>query len=110
MKVKALKTYYDLVLKKEIKEGQEVEMTEERAAELSTEKNKTGLKLVEIMETAEQETPEEAPEEAQEETVAEETPEEAVETVSDSDTEEEKKPQTKRRGKKAEKVEEEEGK
>ena len=103
MKVKALKTYYDLVLKKEIKEGQEVEMTEERAAELSTEKNKTGLKLVEIMGTAEQETPEEA----QEETVAEETPEEAVETVSDSDTEEEKKPQTKRRGKKAEKVEEE---
>lgn len=92
MKVKALKTYYDLVLKKEIKEGQEVEMTEERAAELSTEKNKAGIKLVEIMETAEQE-----------ETVA-------VETVSDSDTEEEKKPQTKRRGKKAEKVEEEEGK
>ena len=93
MKVKALKTYYDLVLKKEIKEGQEVEMTEERAAELSTEKNKTGLKLVEIMGTAEQETPEGA----------------KAETVSDSDTEEEKKPQTKRRGKKAEKVEEEEG-
>ena len=90
MKVKALKTYYDLVLKKEIKEGREVEMTEERATELSTEKNKAGIKLVEIMETAEQE--------------------ETVETVSDSDTEEEKKPQTKRRGKKAEKVEEEEGK
>lgn len=105
MKVKALKTYYDLVLKKEIKEGQEVEMTEERATELSTEKNKTGLKLVEIMGTAEQETSEEA----QEETAEEEIPEEAVETVSDSDTEE-KKPQTKRRGKKAEKVEEEEGK
>ena len=43
-------------------------MTEERAAELSTEKNRTGLKLVEIMGKAEQE----AQEEAQEETVAEE--------------------------------------
>lgn len=81
MKVRALKTYYDLVLKKTIEEGQEIEVTEERAAELSNNENKAGMKLVEKV-MMENEEP-------------------------DSNAETEKKAQSKRR-KKAEKVETEE--
>lgn len=98
MKVKAIKNYYDLVLQKEIKEGEVIEMPEERAAELSTEKNKARMKLVEIME----DTAAEPKSETKEDTAAE--PESGL--VSDSDTEKEKKEQLKRRGGKTKKVEE----
>lgn len=49
MQVRALKDYYDITLKQTIKKGQEVEMTEERAKELSTKENKAKMKLVEII-------------------------------------------------------------
>lgn len=75
MKVRALKDYYDIALKQTIKKGQEVEMTEERAKELSTEKNKAKMKLVEIIN-------------------------EEPETVSESDTEKEPKKKRKTPAKK----------
>lgn len=50
MKVKAIKDYYDLELKKDIKTGDEYEVTEARAKELSTTANKSRQALVEIIE------------------------------------------------------------
>lgn len=48
-KVKVIKPYYDLKLKKSLSAGDEVEMTEERAAQLSTNNNAMGCPLVEIL-------------------------------------------------------------
>ena len=53
MKVKAIKQYYDLDLKKVVKAGDEFEVTNARAKELSTANNKAGKKLVEIISTGE---------------------------------------------------------
>lgn len=50
-KVKVIKQYYDLKLKKSLSVGDEVEMTEERAEQLSTNKNAIGCPLVEILAT-----------------------------------------------------------
>lgn len=50
MKVKAIKDYYDLELKKDIKAGDEYDVTEARAKELSTTANKAKQALVEIIE------------------------------------------------------------
>lgn len=52
MKVKAIKTYYDLELKKVITDKDpEFEVSEARAKELSGYKNKAGYPLVEIVKT-----------------------------------------------------------
>ena len=48
-KVKVIKAYYDLKLKKSFSVGDEVEMTEDRAAQLSTTNNAMGCPLVEIL-------------------------------------------------------------
>lgn len=48
-KVKVIKPYYDLKLKKSLSIGAEVEMTEERAVELSGTNNAIGVPLVEIL-------------------------------------------------------------
>ena len=50
MKVKALKDYNDLQLKKLIKAGTEYEVPEKRAKELSSTNNASGMVLVEIIE------------------------------------------------------------
>ena len=51
VKVKVIKQYYDLKLKKSLSIGAEVEMTEDRAAQLSTTNNAIGVPLVEILAT-----------------------------------------------------------
>ena len=48
-KVKVIKPYYDLKLKKSFAAGAEVEMTDERAVELSGNHNAMGCPLVEIL-------------------------------------------------------------
>lgn len=59
MKVKTLIRFKDLE-KDTIREvGEVFEVTKKRATELSTEKNKSGIKLVEILEEKSEEKPEE---------------------------------------------------
>ena len=59
MKVKTLIRFIDLE-KDTIREvGEVFEVTKKRATELSTEKNKAGIKLVEILEEKSEEKPEE---------------------------------------------------
>ncbi len=59
MKVKTLIRFKDLE-KDTIREvGEVFEVTKKRATELSTEKNKAGIKLVEILEEKSEEKPEE---------------------------------------------------
>ena len=48
-KVKVIKAYYDLKLNKSLAVGAVVEMTDERAAELSGNNNAIGCPLVEIL-------------------------------------------------------------
>ena len=48
-KVKVIKAYYDLKLNKSLAVGAEVEMTDERATELSGTNNAIGVPLVEIL-------------------------------------------------------------
>lgn len=50
-KVRVIKDYYDLVLKKQLSVNDETEMTEARAKELSGKENKMGEPLVEIIDT-----------------------------------------------------------
>lgn len=50
-KVKVIKQYYDLELKKSLSVGDEVEMRDERAAQLSGNNNAIGCPLVEILAT-----------------------------------------------------------
>ena len=49
MKVRAIKPYNDLQLKKYVRAGDEFEVTEERAAELTSENNKAGQVLCEVV-------------------------------------------------------------
>ena len=49
MRVRCIEAYYDLELKKNIKAGDEYELTEERAKELSSVDNKAKRILVEIL-------------------------------------------------------------
>lgn len=51
MRVKCVKAYYDLKLKKTINAGDEFEVDETRAKELSSVNNKAGCVLVEIITT-----------------------------------------------------------
>jgi hypothetical protein len=51
MKVKAIKNYYDLELKKNIAVGEEFEVSAERAKALSTVNNKAGIVLAEVIES-----------------------------------------------------------
>ena len=51
MRVKCVKAYYDLKLKKTINAGDEFEVDEARAKELSSVNNKAGSVLVEIITT-----------------------------------------------------------
>lgn len=61
MKVKTLIRFKDLE-KDTIREvGEVFEVTKKRATELSTEKNKAGIKLVEILKEEQEEEPEEKP-------------------------------------------------
>lgn len=61
MKVKTLIRFKDLE-KDTIREvGEVFEVTKKRATELSTEKNKAGIKLVEILKEEPEEEPEEKP-------------------------------------------------
>lgn len=53
MKVKAVEKYYDLVLARHILEGEEAEMTDERALELAGSDNAAGRPLVTILEEKE---------------------------------------------------------
>ena len=50
MKVRAIKNYYDLELKRNIAVGEEFEVTAARAKELTTVNNKAGIVLAEIIE------------------------------------------------------------
>ena len=50
-KVKVIKAYYDVKLNKSLSIGDEVEMTDERAVELSGNNNAIGCPLVEILAT-----------------------------------------------------------
>lgn len=50
-KVKVIKAYYDLKLKQSLSVGDEVEMTDERATELSGTNNAIGCPLVEVLAT-----------------------------------------------------------
>ena len=52
MRVRCIEAYYDLELKKNIKAGDEYELTEERAKELSSVDNKAKRILVEVLEKA----------------------------------------------------------
>lgn len=63
MKVKAVEKYYDLVLARHVLEGEEVEMTNERALELAGADNAAGRPLVTIM--GEKEPPAEGSAEAE---------------------------------------------
>lgn len=47
MKVKCIKDYYDLELKKNVSKGTEFEVTEERGKALTTSNNKAGYPLCE---------------------------------------------------------------
>lgn len=49
MKVKCVKDYFDLHLKRTVKKGEALSMPKERAVELSGEQNKAGMPLVEIV-------------------------------------------------------------
>ncbi len=49
MKVRCLRRYSDLKLERDILEGEELEMTKERAEELAGTENKAGVALVEII-------------------------------------------------------------
>lgn len=49
MKVRCLRRYSDLKLGRDILEGEELEMTKERAKELAGTENKAGIALVEII-------------------------------------------------------------
>lgn len=49
MKVRCLRRYSDLKLGRDILEGEELEMTKERAEELAGTENKAGIALVEII-------------------------------------------------------------
>lgn len=49
MKVRCLQRYSDLKLGRDILEGEELEMTKERAEELAGTENKAGIALVEII-------------------------------------------------------------
>ena len=49
MRVRCIEAYYDLELKKNIKAGEEYELSEERAKELSSIDNKAKRILVEIL-------------------------------------------------------------
>lgn len=49
MKVRCLRRYSDLKLGRDILEGEELEMTKERAKELAGTENKAGIALVEIV-------------------------------------------------------------
>lgn len=51
MRVKCVKSYYDLKLKKTINAGDEFEVDDARAKELSSVNNKAGSVLVEIITT-----------------------------------------------------------
>lgn len=53
MKVKAVERYYDLVLARHVLAGEEAEMTDERALELSGADNKAGRPLVIILQEKE---------------------------------------------------------
>ena len=50
MRVRCIEAYYDLELKKNIKAGDEYELTEERAKEWSSVDNKAKRILVEVLE------------------------------------------------------------
>ena len=50
MKVKAIKSYYDLQQHKAVKVGDEFEVSAERAKELTTAGNKAGYALCEVVE------------------------------------------------------------
>ena len=52
MRVRCIEAYYDLELKKNIKAGEEYELSEERAKELSSIDNKAKRILVEVLEKA----------------------------------------------------------
>lgn len=49
VKVKCIKEYFDLKLYRSVLEGEVLEMDEDRAKSLSSTDNKTGVKLVEIL-------------------------------------------------------------
>ena len=49
MKVRCLQRYSDLKLGRDVSEGEELEMTKERAEELAGTENKAGIALVEII-------------------------------------------------------------
>ena len=50
MRVRCIESYYDLELKRNVKAGDEYEVTEERAKELSSTDNKAKRILVEVLE------------------------------------------------------------
>ena len=50
MRVRCIESYYDLKLKRNVKAGDEYEVTEERAKELSSTDNKAKRILVEVLE------------------------------------------------------------
>ena len=52
MRVRCIEAYYDLELKRNIKAGDEYELAEERAKELSSVDNKAKRILVEVLEKA----------------------------------------------------------
>ena len=60
MKVRALRDYNDLQLKKLIKKGTEFDVPEKRALELSGTDNKAGMALVELLEEAPKAKPKKA--------------------------------------------------
>lgn len=49
MKVKAIKDFYDLVRKTDVKAGDEFEVSEARATELSTANNRAGYAVCEVL-------------------------------------------------------------
>ena len=49
MKVKCIKAYYDLQLKKSVNVGEVYDVTDERAEELGSANNKAGVVLVEVL-------------------------------------------------------------
>lgn len=92
MKVKCMKNYTDLVLGRMVKRGEVLEVSEERAEELTTANNKSGYIL--CAKVAEPEKAEEVAEEVQEsaeevQEVAQESAEEVQEPVEEAEEVEE---------------------
>lgn len=56
MKVKCIKDYFDLEMNRAVKALEEFEVTAARGRELAGTKNKAGMPLVEILETAKKKT------------------------------------------------------